>query len=319
MYIYEINNKPTPQCHASTIAETPSGLIAAWFGGTHEGNPDVGIWVSKQNNRAWSTPREAANGNQQANKRYPCWNPVLFYPDGGPLMLFYKVGPTPSNWWGMLITSVDDGLTWSEPCKLGEDDKIGHLLGPIKNKPIQLEDGLILCPSSTEQGGLWRVHFELTRDQGNSWEVIGPIHDGKDFCAIQPSVLRYPNGRMQILCRSKHEVIVQSWSDDGRRWGKMMPTSLPNPNSGTDAVTLKDGRQVLVYNKSTQDRSPLNVAVSSDGTRWRDVLVLEDQKGEFSYPAVIQTKDGNIQFTYTYLRKTIKHIVVDIERIGALP
>ena len=92
-------------------------------------------------------------------------------------MLFYKVGPGPVQWWGMLMTSDDDGKTWSEPRKLGYDDKIGHILGPVKNKPIQLEDGSILCPSSTQLNNLSRVHFELTRDLGKTWEIIGPCSE----------------------------------------------------------------------------------------------------------------------------------------------
>jgi len=177
--IYSLDDKPTPQCHASTIVETPSGLVAAWFGGKHERNPDVGIWLSRHGGKAWSRPVEVANGVQSSETRYPCWNPVLFRPKGGPLMLFYKVGPSPRAWWGMVATSADEGTTWSAPRKLGKDDAIGHLIGPVKNKPVQLADGAILCPSSTEHRG-WRVHFELTRDGGKTWEVIGPIHDGKE-------------------------------------------------------------------------------------------------------------------------------------------
>src|SRR3546814_6662540 len=109
-------------------------------------------------------------------------------------MLFYKGGPSAREWWGMLMTSEDDGQTWSEPKKLGEDEKIGHLLGPVKNKPVQLKDGTIISPSSTEieKGGdlVWMVHFEISKDQGRTWEVVGPINDGKQFDAIQPSVDR---------------------------------------------------------------------------------------------------------------------------------
>lgn len=320
--IYPLDGRPTPQCHASTIVETPSALVAAWFGGTHERHPDVGIWVSRHQDGAWSRPREVANGVLSPDTRHPCWNPVLFRPRGGPLLLFYKVGPSPREWWGMLLTSDDDGRTWSSPRKLGRDEAVGHLLGPVKNKPIQLDDGSILCPSSSEHDG-WRVHFERTRDLGRTWEVIGPIHDGRKYAAIQPSILRYPDGRMQVLCRSRQGVIAQSWSKDGgATWSAMSPTALPNPNAGTDAVTLADGRQLLVYNHTVRGgpfpsgRSMLNVAVSRDGADWIPVLTLERARGEFSYPAVIQTSDGKVHVTYTYLRRSVKHVVLDPSRPG---
>lgn len=323
--IYPLDDKPTPQCHASTIVETTSGLVAAWFGGTHERNPDVGIWVSRRDGGAWSKPIEVANGVQSAEKRYPCWNPVLFKPKSGPLMLFYKIGPSPRDWWGMLTTSGDDGKTWSKPRKLGEDKKLGsntNLIGPVKNKPVQLADGSILCPSSSEHEG-WRVHFELTKDGGKTWEVIGPINDGTEFGAIQPSILTYGDGKMQVLCRSKQSAIAQSFSaDGGRTWSKMSATSLPNPNAGTDAVTLADGRQLLVYNHTTRakgfpsGRNMLNVATSTDGRAWTTVLTLEKESGEFSYPAVIQAADGKVHITYTYLRRSVKHVVLDPKEIG---
>ncbi len=254
--IYGLDDKPTPRCHASTIEETPGGLVAAWFGGTHEKNPDVGIWVSRNFQGQWSKPVEVANGVQASDKRYPCWNPVLFQPKAGPLMLFYKVGPSPSLWWGMLMTSKDHGKTWSLPRKLGIDPKLGkgnpNLIGPVKNKPIQLKDGSILCPCSTEHQG-WRVHFERTTDHGKTWEVIGPIHDASKFNAIQPSLLNYGNGKLQILCRTQERVVGQSWSDDnGKTWSEVTATKLPNPNAGTDAVTLSDDRQLLVYNHTTR-------------------------------------------------------------------
>ncbi|MEZ6086492.1 MAG: sialidase family protein [Pirellulaceae bacterium] len=326
--IYPLDNRPTPQCHASTIVQTNEGLVVAWFGGKHEKNPDVGIWVSRQEEGQWSKPVEVANGVQSPELRYPCWNPVLFQPTSGPLMLFYKVGPSPSEWWGMLMTSTDAGRTWSTPRKMGTDEKIGHLLGPVKNKPIELADGSILCPSSTEHQG-WRVHFELTRDNGQTWEVIGPIHDATKFNAIQPSILTYDNGkRLQILCRTRENVIAESWSEDGgRTWSKPAATSLPNPNSGTDAVTLADGRQLLVYNHTVRlpkpkdafpsNRDMLNVAISTDGKSWKPVMTLERKHvgAGYSYPAVIQTRDGLVHITYTFERLSIKHVVIDPKQL----
>lgn len=310
-FIFE--NAPFPECHASTIVEANGRMVAAWFGGTKEKDPDVGIWLSRLDGGKWSAPVEVANGVESPEKRYPCWNPVLFQPSRGPLMLFYKVGPSPSTWWGMLMTSSDQGKTWTKPVRLP-----AGMVGPIKNKPVELKDGTILCPSSSEDAG-WRVHFERTADLGKTWSSTGPINDGKEFSAIQPSILFHKDGSLQALCRSRQGHILETRSrDNGKTWSNLTATSLPNPNSGTDAVTLKDGRQVLVYNnvgnpvgRSSGPRSPLNVAVSADGKTWNDVLVLETEPGEYSYPAVIQTSDGKVHITYTWKRKRIKHVVID--------
>jgi predicted neuraminidase len=318
--IYSLDHKPTAECHASTIVELSDGLAAAWFGGTHERHPDVGIWFSLDLGGTWSKPVQVVDGFQHDSLRYPTWNPVLFKPEDGPLMLFYKVGPNPREWWGMLVTSDDGGRSWSKPRKLGEDAAVGELLGPVKNKPVQLADGTLLCPSSTEvkngEQEIWRAHIEMTRDGGKNWEVYGPIEG--DFNAIQPSILTYSDGRMQILCRTREQVVAESWStDQGRTWSPMEATLLPNPNSGTDAVTLKDGRQLLVYNHTVRKgpfpsgRDMINVAVSSDGVHWKTSLTLERSEGEYSYPAVIQTSDGLVHITYTFNRLSIKHVVVD--------
>lgn len=321
-FIFE--NAPFPSCHASTIAETRSGLVAAWFGGTAERNPDVCIYVAGLENERWTAPMKVADGAGFATNRLPTWNPVLFQPKNGPLLLFYKVGPAPASWWGMMTTSTDEGKTWSKPQRLPEG-----ILGPIKNKPVQLANGDILCGSSTEGSGGWRVHFERTCDFGKTWAATPPANDGKEIRAIQPSILFYPNGRLQAVGRTRDEKMFQIWSDDnGATWGTMSLLSLPNPNSGTDAVTLRDGRQLLVYNHNistgsrNKGRSPLNVAVSSDGTNWSAALVLEDDPNApngFAYPAVIQTRDGLVHITYTWERKRIKHVVIDPAKLSLKP
>jgi predicted neuraminidase len=300
---------PFPSCHASTITETKTGLVAAWFGGTRERNPDVGIWVARRNKNEWSKPVEVATG-VQLDERYPCWNPVLFQAERGPLLLFYKVGPSPSEWWGMLITSTDGGTSWSSPRRLPDG-----ILGPIKNKPVRLRDGSILCGSSTEGAG-WLVHMELTKDLAVTWQRTGPLNDRAQFGAIQPTILVHRSGAIQILCRSRQRRITESWSmDGGKSWGAMKATSLPNPSAGIDAVMLADGRALVVYNHTENARSPLNVAVSSDGKTWQAALVLEDQPGEYSYPAVIQTSDGLVHVTYTWKRERIKHVVIDPRKL----
>jgi predicted neuraminidase len=315
-FIYE--SAPFPSCHASTVAETTDGLAAAWFGGTAEGKPDVGIWVARRVGESWTAPVEVANGLQPDGTRHPCWNPVLFQPRTGPLLLFYKVGPSPQTWWGLLRTSPDGGRTWSEPRRLPDG-----ILGPIKNKPVQLADGTILCPTSTEsmeKPSRWQVHFERSSDGGATWSATPPLNDGLTIGAIQPSILSLGADKLLALGRSKQAKIFQATSADaGKTWSEMTLTALPNPNSGTDAVTLGDGRHLLIYNHTAKGRSPLNLAASQDGTAWQAALVLENEPGEYSYPAIIQTRDGLVHLAYTWKRQKVKHVVVDPAKLTLVP
>jgi predicted neuraminidase len=312
-----INDRASyPESHASTIAEVaPGKLVAAWFGGTRERHPDVAIHVAHFEEGKWQPGVEVANGVQPDGTRLPTWNPVLFAPADAPLQLFYKVGPSPSQWWGMVAESKDGGKGWSPPRRLPDG-----ILGPIKNKPLVLTDGSWLSPSSDESDG-WRVHFEHSDDAGKTWRKIGPVATGPKFEAIQPSVLVHPGGRLQALCRSKQGVVTQTWSKDGGiTWSPLTASVLPNPNSGTDAVTLADGRQLIVYNHSGHrpeeakgNRWPLDIAVSDDGLGWKRVVTLETEpcRSGYSYPAVIQASDGMLHVTYTFDRKSIKHVVID--------
>ena len=315
-----------PSAHASTIVETADGtLLTAWFGGKHENHPGVGIWVSRMVNNAWTPPVEVANGVQYTKVdgtvvRHPTWNPVLFQPKSGPLLLFFKAGPSPQTWWGLLTTSSDNGKTWTTPRRLPEG-----ILGPVKNKPIELANGDMVCPSSTEtpDTDLWRVHMELTSDQGITWRRTEPLNDGKIFGAIQPSLMKLGPTEILAVGRTGQNCVFQMKSKDGgSTWSEMQASSLPNPDSGVDAVTLSDSRQLLVYNHVSVkpgvegERSPLNVAISRDGVAWQAALKLEDSpKEEFSYPAVIQTRDGLVHITYTWNRKKIRHVVVDPKKI----
>jgi predicted neuraminidase len=298
---------PFPSAHASTIVETGEGLVAAWFGGTAEGRPDVGIWVSRRTDR-WSPPVEVATGAQPDGTRHPCWNPVLFQPARGPLLLFYKVGPSPREWWGEVRTSADGGRSWSPAAKLPPG-----ILGPIRAKPIAMPDGSLLAGSSTEHAG-WVVHMERLAD--GAWTATGPLNDPAQLEAIQPTILAHSERRLQILCRTRQGAIAEAWSEDGgRSWSPMKPTSLPNPSAGIDAVRLADGRFLLVYNPSARSREELALAVSADGRTWRRAALLEDAPGEHSYPAMIQGRDGRVHLTYTWRRQRIKHVVLDPARI----
>jgi len=318
---------PFAFAHASTIEQTTEGsLVSSWFGGSHEGKPDVTIWVSRQEDGAWTPPVEVARGAADDGTPLPCWNPVLFqYPDG-PLLLFYKVGPRPRSWWGMVTHSRDGGRTWSSPIRLPD----GYI-GPVKNKPVLAPDGRLVMPSSTEHDG-WRLHLEFVGSidrmfagDTDTWSRTSPLNDAKGPQVIQPSVMVHPDGRMHLLARTrKDQKLAEAWSrDGGRTWSAVTMTAMPNNNSGTDAVMLADGTTLLVYNHTDvigrSHRSPLNVAVSSDGAAWRACLELENEPGEYSYPAVVVSHDGLVHVTYTWRTARIMHVTLDPDRLMSQP
>ena len=295
-------------CHASTIVETPKGILAAWFGGKFEGDKDVNIYASWFINNKWSEPFQIADGFINDSIRYACYNPVLFLTSKNELLLFYKIGPNVQGWTGWMKRSTNYGVTWSKPERLPDG-----ILGPIRNQPYEI-DGMLICPSSTEKNG-WKVHFEYTTNNGKSWTRGPDLNDANPITGIQPAILRHGDQLLQALTRSQNGTVNETWSyDNGKIWAPLQQTNLINNNSSIDAITLQDGRHLLVYNHcSAPSRSPLNVAISKDGKNWEPLLVLEKEvSAEFSYPYVIQTADQKIHITYTWKRKKIKHVVLTI-------
>jgi len=304
---------PFASCHASTIVETKPGIfLAAWFGGDGEGKPNVAIWAARLENGRWSEPFELAREPNIAT-----FNPVLFYAKDRTLWMYYKFGAHPTKWTAGRISSKDDGRTWSPPEHLP-----AGIYGPIKNKPLVLSDGTIVSGTSVESYKAWTPWVERSVDNGNTWSKHGPIvYPGDVHAAIQPTIVPLPGGRLRMFVRTTTHIgkIAMSDSrDGGRTWSPLTLTELPNPNSGIDAVGLKDGRVVLAYNHSTSGRTPLNLAVSADGVHWKMFKTLETEPGSFAYPAIIQAQDAAVHVTYTWNRKRIKHVTVPLADIPAV-
>ncbi|WP_372649475.1 exo-alpha-sialidase [Draconibacterium sp.] len=300
------------QCHASTIIETENGLLVSFFGGPYERHPEVSIYTAAFANEQWQKPQKVADGEADTTL-FPTWNPVLFRSANNQIDLFYKVGPSPNDWRGMVMHSSDEGKSWSAHEKLPEG-----ILGPIRNKPIQLSSGVILSPSSTEETHeLWKAHIERSTDGGQTWTIIA-IPSPDSVKVIQPTLLVYSDQRIQALLRSNQNVVMESWSyDQGKTWSEVQPTTIPHPNSGIDAITLKSGAKLLVNNPLPignsweAGRNKLDLYYSTDGKLWKTIMHLENEpEGEFSYPCIIQTSDGLIHITYTYNRRQIKHMVL---------
>ena len=356
---------PFPSCHSATIVETKKGdLVATWFGGTKERNPDVCIWVSRKpkGSNDWTVPVLVADGvepqpltpdkdlpaSQVVTSAKPAfgaqfiplpqwtgnfgamavspddhhpspatpyyreatWNPVLFETPAGELHLYFKIGPNIAKWKGWRITSKDGGKTWSRREALPDS-----IYGPIKNKPVLIGQRLI-APTSDERNG-WRIYFELSDDMGKTWRRTAFVEADSGVLAIQPTIIRLPDGRLEALCRTRSRHIgVTFSSDNGETWSKLQLIDTPNNNSGIDAVTLADGTFALICNdwpiepdKQKGARTPLSILRSSDGLHWQHWVTLEDSPiSQYSYPSIIQTRDGHLHAIYTWRRQRIKHV-----------
>ena len=308
MFIFE--KAPFASCHASTIVETDDGrFLAAWFGGKDEGASDVKIWSAHFDGKKWTPPEVSAE-----ETGVPCWNPVLFRSKGKALFLFYKAGANPMSWSGYVRRSADNGKTWDKAEQLP-----AGLLGPIKNKPIQRADGTILAGTSVESYKAWACWLERSGDDGKTWRRFGPISvPDHPYGIIQPTLFETGDKRIVALCRSRGlGFICQAESKDGgETWSAAKPTELPNPNSGIDLIQTGKGDLFLVYNHTKQGRSPHNLARSEDeGKSWTRVVTLEEEPGEFSYPAIIQARDGQLHITYTWNRRHIKHVTHDPSKL----
>ncbi|NGX50283.1 MAG: hypothetical protein K1060chlam2_00124 [Chlamydiae bacterium] len=300
-----LSDPPFSFCHASTLVETEKGLLVGYFGGEDEGSPDVPIYLSREQNGRWLSPEKVASARET-----PCWNPVFSKLADGELLLFYRAGKSPRSWSSFLMRSHGSGMRWSEPTILP-----AGVLGPIKNKPLLLDDGTLLCGTSVESYLAWGCWVDITQDGGASWVKSTPINVADQSNGIiQPTLFHSSGKTIRMLTRSKNiGYICTSTSDDkGRSWTAAIATKLPNPNSGIDAVRAKDGCIFLVYNHSQSSRTPLNVTLSKDGGKsWDSVLTLEEGPGSYSYPAIIQTRDGLLHITYSWNGSNIKHVVID--------
>ncbi len=295
---------PTPQCHASTLELLHDGtVISSWFGGTKEGENDVGIWVSRRENGIWSAPALVS-----PERDIPHFNPVLYLEADKTLNLFYKVGYNITDWKTMVMKSRDGGKTWSDAAELVPGDCSGGR-GPVKNKPIRISNGKILAPASTEQGP-WRCFIDMYCEKDGWQKKHIPVSDAdRDINVIQPTLWENPAGHIHALMRSNKAYLCESHSEDfGETWSEVTLTNIPNNNSGVDCVLTENGKVVLVCNpvaKHAGPRTPLSVLVSdNNGKSFERVMDLETAEGEYSYPAIV-SKGNKVYITYTYKRENI--------------
>ncbi|HNR35134.1 MAG TPA: exo-alpha-sialidase [Candidatus Hydrogenedentes bacterium] len=293
-----------PDHHCSTIAEAFNGdLLCVWFGGSFESGDDQALFIARRTKggRMWSAPDRFVTGQPF----HPPGNAVVFRVSANRIGILYdrmdEERPIRSGMWGkgtlMFRYSEDNGATWSN------DRELTDIPGGIRNPPILLRNGDLLVPISGAQPG-----FITTRDGGDTWTVRGYIPTG-NFRAGQPSVIQRADGSLFAVLRNAPYILQSESADNGSTWTEAVPMTLRCPHAGISMCRFDNGHLALVFNDSSIKRTPLSVALSEDeGRTWRPPVALESNPGEYSYPCVMQSSDGHIHVTYSFLRKTIKHV-----------
>lgn len=301
---------------------------------------DIKTAVETQN---VASPHPSLPAFNKSLRRKACWNPVLYEMPDGELLLFFKIGSTVGDWTGWVVKSRDGGRTWADREPLPEG-----FIGPVKNKP-ELIGGQLLCGSSTENDG-WRFHVERMDMASKQWTTTGRIaareamrtddvlpaahmelaqpKEGehlRPIYSIQPSILKLKDGRLMVLMRTHNARLAKSYSSDGgETWSEVELTDIPNNQSGTDAVTLKDGRHALIYNDfetlpgtKKGPRTPISIALSDDdGQSFRHALTLEQSPiSQYSYPAIIQGRNGHLYCVYTWRRQGVAFKEIDLDKL----
>lgn len=308
----------TESCHASTVLPLPDGsVVAAWFGGSKEGNDDVKIWVSIRENGKWAEPYSI----QVKGESLPHWNPVLHLRENGEIILYFKYGKPIPKWVTYYCISEDGGKSFSEPQILVPGDSDGGR-GPVKNKAIRLKDGTVVAPASKESlKKSWKCFVDISKDDGLTFEhsnfVLRSKKNLRPVNMIQPTLWEDENGLHMLIRTNAGRIYKSDSKDGGKTWCKAYETEMPNPNSGIDVVKLNNGVLILIMNPISEnwgDRAPLVLMYSEDnGKTFTEFFKCESITGdhEFSYPAITAV-DNTLHITYTYERETIIYQKVEI-------
>ena len=312
----EIIPQPTflPAAHSSSFTMLPNGdLLAFWFAGTKEGNPDVKIWQALYHQGKWqmATPLLDPQMIGRANHRYviKIGNPVIFRAKSGVLNLFV-VSVSIGGWSGSALNhlqSLDNGHSWTLPERI-VISPFFNISTLVRAAAVNLSDGGFYLPVYHE---FIRKYPELLHFD-SAGNFIEQIRISAKNHLLQPNIVplsgqnAWAYFRNSALINESREMFAAFTANGGKSWGKPQATNLTNPDSSVVAANLGNGQLLMVYNPL--DRNHLLLAISHDGLQWTPIYALENNLDkEFSYPS-IQINGDIIDILYTNNRQNIKHV-----------
>ena len=296
--------------HGSTVAELEDGTIAAlWYHGEHEKSLDSRLVWSKlePGNTNWTWPEVIFDDPNLSEGNATLWK----HEDGTLYIFFVTIF---GDGWNQakirLMTSVNDGVSWSSPIFLRN-----QYCWNVRHRPARLPNGDLLLPLYNEC--LAYPVFMRSSDDFITWSE--EAHFSLDYFLghlgqIQPALIVLPNGTVAAITRDgfpTHRIKKMTSEDNGATWTSSQSIGLPNSGTSVDWVRLNNGHVVVVFNNDPQRRFPLTVALSIDeGETFTALRNINDEcDGEncsYSYPSIMQSSiDGTLWVTYSFERSTI--------------
>jgi predicted neuraminidase len=319
-----ISGDLTREVHSATAVELNNGDIRVfWYGGKREGSKDTSIYsrvLNKSDNR-WSDIDEIMTRQMviRDTHRYirKLGNPVAVV-NGDELWLFF-VSVSVGGWAGSSINlsvSKDNGTTWG-PVKRLISSPFMNISTLVKNAPLLTENGDVMLPAYHEFLGKFAELLQL--DGSGNVSNKYRISHGRE--AIQPVLL--PVDATHAIAFMRNTSATQAgelWFSRSRGqlgdWAPLEALSLPNPDAAVSVVQLNTTEELLlVFNNHPSERDDISMAYRADtAAAWQLIHQFEttvDTKKEhnpYSYPFLLQTRDGNFHLSYTWKRKHIKHV-----------
>jgi predicted neuraminidase/peroxiredoxin len=293
--------------HCSSICEAANrDLLCLWYGGSYESADDQALFLSRRKlgEKNWSQPQVLVQ-----NAAQPPGNGVIFRDATDRVWMVWarmegtRPMPRGSGWNRCRLvcrTSTNHALAWSEDRPL-----LAETVWCVpRNPPITLTDGTLLLSVEGSLNEVEGSHFLTLPTGASAWQRAGFTSGGSQPAAIQ----RHDGSLLALLRHARHIRQIES-RDGGQTWSRAEPTPLKNPDAGITMTKLANGHLVLVFNDSQTSRTPLCIIRSLDeGKTWDKPVHLESNRGEYSYPSIIQSCDGRIHVSYTYRRYAIKHV-----------
>jgi predicted neuraminidase len=312
-----------PSQHCASMVELGNGnLLAVWYAGSNEGEPDVSLYQVVWNKRTgtWSEPRLLTNvaKTQEEVGTYTkkIGNAVLLKDSDGRIWLFY-VSVSLGGWSGSAINYIisdDEGRNWS-PAKRLVTNPFLNMGDLVKSAPVLYRDGTIGLPTYHEMFGMFGELVHLAPDGS----VLDKSLISPDRMSLQPAIVPLSPKRAIAFLRNKgsepKRIVCADTRDGGRTWMNGRKISLPNPNAPVACVRDRDGLLWLVFNNTVEFRDTMVLAKSPDeGKTWKELYMFETKEGTrniegVSYPFLVGMDDCVFHLLYTWDRSRIKHIM----------